>query len=74
MKDGCIRAVCEGLCMLRISLSDEYMISHTFVSEETVLTTATWISSYCVPLESNQSRVTQLLAHSDCNAPQRSQD
>lgn len=49
--------------MLRMSLSDEHMISHTAESIETGVTTATWISSYRTPLESNHGRVTRLLAH-----------
>ena len=54
--------------MLKMSSSDEHMVSHTFVSIETVLTTGTGISSYCVLLEANQIRVTQLLAHRDSAA------
>lgn len=65
--------VCEGLCTPRLSSSDEHMISHMFVWIETVVITGTGISSYSVLLESNQSRMTQLLAHSDGAAPQRSQ-
>lgn len=49
----------------RLGLSDEHMISHTFVLLETLVTTGTGISSYYVLLESNQSTVAQLLVHSD---------
>lgn len=46
--------VYKGLCMLRMSSSDEHMLSHMFVRIETVVTTGTRISSFCVLLESNQ--------------------